>query len=228
MSEFEQIPAGWFIMGAEFGQPDEQPEHRVWVDTFELAIDPVTRAEYQPYLDATQAPAPREWNNPLFGGLDKPVVGVSWNDAYSFCLWHSSCVSAAPVRLPTEAEWERAARGHRKGENYPSGKLIPSWIPNAGNGPLDGPWPVTLGPVNDFGIRGIAANVHEWCADWHSRTFYAESPARNPIGPISGHRRTSRGGSWRHARTISRVSARSKLAPTYQYTDYGFRLARDV
>ena len=93
-------------MGSELGQPDEQPEHRVWVDTFELAIDPVTRAEYQTYLEATRAPAPREWDNPLFGGLDKPVVGVSWNDAYLFCLWHSSCVSTIPVRLPTEAEWE--------------------------------------------------------------------------------------------------------------------------
>ena len=79
MSEFVQIPAGWFDMGSEFGQPDEQPEHRVWVDTFELAIDPVTRAEYHPFLETTQAPAPREWDNPLFGGLDKPVVGVSWN-----------------------------------------------------------------------------------------------------------------------------------------------------
>ena len=88
---------------------------------------------------------------------------------------------------------------------------MPAWIPNDGRGPLDGPWPVDLGPPNRFGLHGIAANIHEWCADWHSREYYAQSPTSNPRGPASGVRRASRGGSWRHAVTISRSSARSKL-----------------
>ena len=152
---------------------------------------------------------------------------MSWNDAVVYCLWRSS-QGGIPVRLPTEAEWERAARGAQQGRHYPGGDAIPAWIPGGGKGPLDGPWPVGLGPPNDFGIRGIAANIHEWCADWHARDFYALSPARNPAGPPRGRRRASRGGSWRHAVTISRVAARSKLDPSFRYTDYGFRVARDV
>ena len=223
---FARIPAGWFFMGSAAGQPDEAPVHRVWVDAFELAVDPVTRAEYDRFREASGRAAPREWDNPRFVDPGLPVVGVSWNDAAVYCLWRSS-QGGIPVRLPTEAEWERAARGGRNDRDYPWGDAIPAWIPNGGRGPLDGPWPVTLGPPNDYGVRGIAANVHEWCADWHGRDFYACSPARNPSGPPRGLRRASRGGSWRHAVTISRVAARSKLDPSFRYTDYGFRVARD-
>ena len=95
-----------------------------------------------------------------------------------------------------------------------------------GRGPLEGPWAVSLGEQNDFGLYGIGANIHEWCADWHSRTYYGESPARNPSGPPNGVRRSSRGGAWRHAITLSRSAARSKLDPSFRYTDYGFRIAR--
>jgi formylglycine-generating enzyme required for sulfatase activity len=103
---------------------------------------------------------------------------------------------------------------------------VPSWVPNEGRGPLDGPWPVTLGEPSDFGLYGIGANIHEWCTDWHAADFYGRSPALNPTGPVTGVRRASRGGAWRHATTVSRVAARSRLDPTYRYTDYGFRLAR--
>lgn len=216
-------------MGSAAGQADEAPVHRVRVDAFEMAVDPVTRAEYARFREATGRAAPREWDNPRFAAPDLPVVGVSWNDAVVYCLWRSSAgAGGRPVRLPTEAEWERAARGGREAGDYPGGDAIPDWIPDGGRGPLDGPWPVDLGPPNAFGVRGIAANVHEWCADWHARDFYARSPARNPAGPPRGVRRASRGGSWRHAVTISRVAARSKLDPSFRYTDYGFRVARDV
>lgn len=223
---FRRIPGGWFEMGSDAGQADERPIHRVWVDPFEMATYPVTRHEYDLFLQSTGRAVPPEWDNPAFAVPDKPAVGVSWHDAFVYCLWRSS--TQDPVRLPTEAEWERAARGNHRSHVYPWGNEIPAWIPNGGRGPLDGPWPVSLGPPNDFGLMGIAANIHEWCADWHSRSYYGESPARSPSGPLSGVRRASRGGSWRHAVTISRTAARSKLGPHYRYTDYGFRLARQM
>ncbi len=215
-----RIPAGAFTMGSAAGQDDEAPVHVVHVDAFDLAVHPVSVADYAAFLAATRHPMPREWGSPALAGPDRPVVGVSWEDAVAYCGW------TGDARLPTEAEWERAARGGHEGRRYPWGDGIPAWIPDGGRGPLAGPWPVTLGDPNPYGLFGIAANIHEWCADWHSRDYYAASPARNPQGPPSGVRRASRGGSWRHAVTISRTAARSKLDPSYRYTDYGFRIAR--
>jgi formylglycine-generating enzyme required for sulfatase activity len=114
------------------------------------------------------------------------------------------------------------------GAAFPWGDDIPSWIPGGGRGPRSAPWPVTLGPPTPYGLLGIAANVHEWCADWHAADYYASSPADNPAGPPAGRRRASRGGSWRHAVTISRCAARSKIDPSFRYTDYGFRTARSL
>jgi formylglycine-generating enzyme len=224
-SRFATIPAGAFVMGSDAGQDDERPPHRVRVRAFEMAIHPVTRREYAAFLAATGHEPPRDWQAPAFAGDDLPVVGVSWHDAAAYCTWRASAGSAE--RLPTEAEWERAARGGLEGAAFPWGDEMPSWIPDGGRGPLPGPWPVTLGPPNGFGLHGIAANVHEWCADWHAADYYASSPSDNPAGPATGRRRASRGGSWRHAVTISRCAARSKIDPAFRYTDYGFRTVRD-
>jgi formylglycine-generating enzyme required for sulfatase activity len=209
-------------MGSAEGQEDEAPVHEVYVDAFEMGVYPVTRAQYAAFLEATGHAAPREWLAAEFTRDDLPVCGVSWEDANAYGAWTGN------GRLPTEAEWEHAARGGREGERYPWGSEVPAWIPARGRGPLAGPWPVTLGEPNAFGLFGIAANVHEWCADWHARDYYAASPVENPRGPLHGQRRVSRGGSWRHAVTISRTAARSKLDPSYRYTDYGFRIARDI
>ena len=223
---FAAIPAGTFLMGSDAGQEDERPVHRVHVDAFQLSIYPVTRGEYEAFLADTAHEHPRGWHTAVFQANDLPVVGVSWHDAVTYCGWRAR--AGHRERLPTEAEWERAARGGIEGAHYPWGDSIPGWIPDDGRGPLDGPWPVSLGTPNAFGIMGIGANVHEWCADWHDHGYYAQSPASNPAGPVSGARRASRGGSWRHAVTISRCAARSKLDPSFRYTDYGFRTARNV
>ena len=110
-------------MGGHDGQEDEGPIHRVWVDAFELAVYPVTRTAYAEFVEVTGYVAPRDWTSPLFAGPDLPVVGVSWNDAQAYCAWHSA--KGRAVRLPTEAEWERAARGRQDGWRYPWGESIP-------------------------------------------------------------------------------------------------------
>jgi formylglycine-generating enzyme required for sulfatase activity len=223
---FVGIPAGEFLMGSDRGQEDERPVHRVHVDAFAMAVHPVTRAEYAAFLREARHEPPRDWLEPAFAGDDLPVVGVSWLDAVAYCAWRAATGSAE--RLPTEAEWERAARGGVEGSAFPWGDEIPPWIPEGGRGPRPGPWPVTLGVANGFGLFGIAANVHEWCADWHAADYYASSPAANPRGPATGRRRASRGGSWRHTITISRSAARSKIDPSFRYTDYGFRTVKDL
>ena len=226
MPEFVTIRRGWLLMGSDEGQENERPVHRVWTDPFKMGVYPVTRGEYAVFLEETDSQHPREWNNPAFGQPIQPVVGVNWHDAQAYCTWRSRY--GEPVRLPTEAEWERAARGGPDGQRYPWGDKIPTWLPNRGNGPLDGPWPVTLGKPNRFGLYGIAANIHEWCSNWHARDFYGMSPEINPVGPEEGQRRASRGGAWRHAHTINRTAARSSLDLSFRYTDYGFRLARSI
>ncbi len=222
---FASIPAGRFLMGsATEGQDDERPVHEVAVDAFDLSVYPVTRAEYARFLAATGHEPPRDWTTPALAGDDHPVVGVNWYDATAFCAWRTR--EGEPLRLPTEAQWERAARGGLDERRYPWGDEVPAWIPDGGRGPLAGPWPVTLGEPNGFGLFGIAGNVHEWCADWYDAGYYARSPGSNPAGPADGHRRASRGGSWRHAITVSRSATRSRLDPTFRYTDYGFRVVR--
>lgn len=224
--DFVEIPAGWFLMGDVRGQDDERPVHRVWVDRFEMAVYPVTRVEYAAFLAATGHDAPRDWSLPQFCPADAPVVGVSWHDAVAYAAWADG--ERRGLRLPTEAEWERAARGGADAARYAWGDEIPVWIPNQGRGPVSGPWSVSLGDPNAFGLYGIGANIHEWCADWYAAGFYAMSPDRMPNGPAGGLRRSSRGGSWRHAITVSRNAARSRLDPSFRYTDYGFRLVRPV
>ena len=118
------IPAGSFLMGSDQGQENEQPVHRVWIDAFAIGKFPVTNREYKIYVEDKAAPAPPFWTEPMFAHPEKPVVGVTWDDAAAYCQWLSERLGQA-FRLPTEAEWERAARGQREGALYPWGDEPP-------------------------------------------------------------------------------------------------------
>jgi iron(II)-dependent oxidoreductase len=223
-----EIPAGWFLMGSESGQENEQPVHRVWIDDFVLGRYPVTNREYSMFLEQTEIAAPRFWAEPMFADPAKPVVGLSWVDATAFCDWLSTRLGRE-CRLPTEAEWERAARGGRDGLLYPWGDSAPWETGYVGcDATSGGPARVGVNEPNGFGLYDMSEGVHEWCSDYYDYDYYDYSPERNPQGASSGERRSSRGGSWRHRIQFSRCAARSSLPPTFQYADYGFRVAITV
>jgi formylglycine-generating enzyme required for sulfatase activity len=217
--ELVAVPAGCFWMGWAAGHPGERPRHRVWVDAFAVARWPVTNAEYARYLAAQGAAPPPWWSDPRFSHPEQPVVGVSWFDAVAFCLWLSG-ERGAPYRLPSEAEWEKAARGGLEDARYPWGDERPI---ECG---FDRPPIVATGPANALGLHALSGVCHEWCLDWESETYYRESPARNPRGPDQGTRRSSRGGAWRHQDPWSPVAHRSSLPPGLRYSDYGFRVVQ--
>jgi sulfatase modifying factor 1 len=211
-------------MGSDVGQDNERPVHRVWVDEFLLAASQLTNAEYARFLRVTENPPPPLWNDPNFNHPEQPVVAVSWFEAEKFCEWLSAA-TVQPCRLPTEAEWERAARGGVESKLYPWGDALPQSLPDYDKRWLTRPEPVGRFAPNAFGLYDICENVHEWCSDWYQADYYAISPERNPRGPESGARRVSRGGSWRHHIKASRCAARSSIPPQFQYADYGFRVA---
>ncbi len=222
-----RIPEGSFAMGCESGRDDEKPVHRVWVDAFELAAYQVTNAEYGCFLAATNCAAPPCWTEANFNDAKMPVVAVSWDEAASYCEWLSG-VTGIRYRLPSEAEWERAARGGAEGLLYPWGDAAPEMVPDYAKRWKLGPEPVGLYAPNAYGLYNLGDNVHEWCADWYDDGYYGRSPERNPLGPKSGTRRASRGGSWRHHIKVTRTAARSSIPPEFQYADYGFRIARSL
>lgn len=221
------IGGGSFLMGSDAGQDCEGPVHRVQIGAFELGTTQVTNRDYAKFLVTTGREAPPDWERPEFSGPLQPVVSVSWLDAIAYCEWLSQQTARA-FRLPSEAEWEYAARGGMEGKLYPWGDEPPQSRPHYAERWRTGPERVAQDPPNDFGLHDMCANVHEWCSDWYDAAYYAVSPERNPRGPATGKRRASRGGSWRHHIKISRCSARSSIPPEFHYADYGFRVACDV
>ena len=223
--DFVAVPEGWFWMGRDDGQPGERPRHRVRVDCFGIARYPTTNAEYGEYLAASGAAPPPFRSDPRFADPRQPVVGVNWHEAAAYCDWLSARTGRRH-RLPTEAEWEKAARGGLDAARYPWGDAEPAAVFPGVTLPLRGPLPVGSGPPNGLGLTDLSGTVHEWCLDWHRDDYYALAPDRNPPGPAYGTRRVSRGGAWRHQRPWSPVAHRSSLPPHLRYSDYGFRVAR--
>jgi sulfatase modifying factor 1 len=216
------IPAGEFQMGDSFseGRVIELPVHTVYLDIFYIDKYEVTNAQYKKFMDATGYKAPTYWNDPNYNALDHPVVGVSWLDAVAYAEW-------ADKRLPTEAEWEKAARGGFVGKRYPWGDDISH--DNANYDGIGGKdiWGYTSSvgsfAPNGYGLYDVTGNVWEWCADWYDGNYYANSPKSNPTGPESGVARIVRGGAWTLTIDTLRVAYRRNNNPPYTGSIIGFR-----
>lgn len=224
-----RVPAGAFVMGDDAGRADERPARRVWVEAFLVARLPVTVQQYAAFVQATGHEPPRFWTDARFNAPDQPVTAVSWDDAVAYCAWRTSH-GPHRYRLPTEAEWEWAARGGVPDQVYPWGDDPQGWSadPALGRARYEQPNPVGRSRPNGYGLFDMGYNIHEWCHDWYAPEYYATAPDRNPRGPEHGIRRASRGGAWRHQIQVCRTTARSSLNPTFRYNDYGFRLFADA
>src|SRR6266545_1711205 len=178
------IPGGTFLMGQEDGRDEERSVHRVTVAPFRLCRFQTTVAHWRRFSTAAGPDA-------------LPVTAVSWFDAVEHCR-RLSAEFGRPFRLPTEAEWEFAARGGLGQALYPWGNEPVTSRPRYGERWKNGPEPVATSPPNRYGLYDMCENVHEWCSDWYDPGYYAVSPAQDPRGPAVGTRRASRGGAWRH------------------------------
>lgn len=218
------IPDGEFTMGCTSGDGEcvdyEKPSHRVMLRRgFQMAATETTNAQYRSCVEAGACDAPSPQG--IFDDSSKrehPVVNVPWEAAAGFCRW-------AGGRLPTEVEWEFAARGGREASRYPWGNEIAEANANFGGG---GTRPVCSYPPNSFGLFDMAGNVREWCADWFDGRYYSLSLWLAPKGPASGTERAVRGGSWASRPTFLRVSYRDALIPRIAHTDLGFRCVREA
>jgi formylglycine-generating enzyme required for sulfatase activity len=218
------IPAGELLMGSsdkdELAVASEKPQHSVYLDAFAIDVLPVTVAQYRDFCRVTGHAMPPE---PIWGWRDDhPVVNVNWFDAFAYANWVGK-------RLPTEAEWEKAARG-ADGRLFPWGD---TWDPSRGHclkgDQLTGTAPVGSYPAgaSSYGVLDLAGNIWEWCADWYDPYYYLWAPRRNPPGPETSHTRVLRGGSWRcNVPGYLRCAYRNfNRGPATWYNDRGFRCA---
>ncbi len=220
-----EIPAGSFRMGSESGAADEQPVHEVRIDSFSLGKFTVTNREFDVFAAQMAHPLLPFANDPDLNHPEQPAVGVSWHDATAYCNWLSA-TTGQTYRLPTEAEWEYAARSGATGNVYPWGDRGWADLPELHSCFDHGPCKAGSFPTGSLGLYEMGMNVHEWSGDWYDAAYYAVSPAGNPKGPPEGSRRASRGGSWRHMIKITRCAARSSIPPALRYADYGFRVVK--
>ena len=212
------VPAGEFAMGFDGGPLDAQPMHTVYLDEFWIMQTEVTNAQYAACVaaDICTAPSVESWSDPVFA--NHPVTGVTWHQANAYATWVGG-------RLPTEAEWEKAARG-TDGRIYPWGNENPSEQYANFNVPLDGTVPVGSYPdgASPYGVLDMAGNAEEWVADWYDPDYYTVSPAHNPQGSETGLLRILRGGSFKQNLNDIRASVRVKALPESKFETAGFRV----
>ena len=228
------IPEGQFTMGRTFETPDDesgmrplvlrddQPAHQVRLDAYWMDATEVPHEAYEEFLKATGRRPPYHW---LDGKMPSrlarhPIHNVDWEDARAYCKWRGK-------RLPTEAEWERAARGGLEAKKYPWGDERPD-RGSAWHSTPQGPGPVGQLPANQFGLHDMAGNAAEWCQDWFERTYYERSPADNPKGPADGMYRIVRGGAWSDGPNRITVHFRNWVRPNQRTPNLGFRCVKDA
>jgi len=240
-------------MGSADAQEDERPLHRVYVSAFSIGRFAVSQEEYGRFVSATGYPAPAvrqlplvtaggrarifreraapyvwEGDGPPPGRAAHPIALVRFDDAVAYCQWLSESLGRT-VRLPTEAEWEKAARGGVEGLRYPWGNEIDAGLCNFLADPAvkarSGTRPVGSYPPNGYGLHDVAGNVWEWVSDWYSSDYYSSSEPRDPNGPPAGTMRVVRGGSWVNDEIeMLRCGYRHPVPPdTYAYS-IGFRI----
>ncbi len=243
------IPAGEFIMGSNDGNDDEKPIHKVYLDAYYIDKYEVTNAQFSEFLnekgnqeeggvswlDISSKYCLIEYKNgkyqPKPGYENHPVFVVSWYGAMAYAEW-------AGKRLPTEAEWEKAARGGLVGKKYPWGDEYPhedgNYLEYRGNLTTQmsdlvegrGTLPVGSFPPNNYGLYDMAGNVFEWVSDWYDEDYYSSSPYQNPQGPSKASRRVIRGGSWFMEFPSIRCANRHYWPPEYALVDLGFRCVK--
>lgn len=267
------IPSGEFSMGSDAGKPDEAPVHTVYLDSFyidkyevtndlfadflnknlaKVKVDPSGYVNYdgQVIYDLTQTGYGKQWTDRIqFNGeifevhpdyRTHPLPATAWVTAEAYCAWRGA-------RLPTEAEWEKAARG-TDGRKYPWGEAIDGNFANvcdkncphgSADAALDDGYAETSPVgiygegVSPYGAHDMAGNVYEWVSDWYSKAYYSESPAKNPGGPATGEYKVYRGGSWQGSQRYSsvdtlRTTYRGSNAPIATMPSYGFRCALGI
>lgn len=241
-------------MGAADAEEDERPVHRVYVSEFFIGRFPVTHDDYVRFVKATGYPPPSVRRLPLIatggrealfvelaasyvwvngdpppGCASHPVVLIRYDDAVAYCLWLSAALGRV-VRLPTEAEWEKAARGGAEGERYPwGGDIYPSrcnYLADPAVKRQRGTRPTGTYPPNAYGLCDMTGNVWEWVSDWYGADYYGTGDSQDPRGAASGNMRIVRGGSWVNDNvSMLRCAYRHKVPPdTYAYS-IGFRIA---
>lgn len=244
--EMVLVPAGPFLMGSDKkvdpkAYLTEMPQHTVHLDAYEIDKHEVTTVQFLKFVLATARAPLIDWR--YDGGnfqdtmVNHPVMHVSWQEATDYCTW-------AGKRLPTEAEWEKAARGE-DGRIYPWGDQ-PAGLSRAnfGRGGLSGPvrdrperlmlYPPIISvdkyenALSPYGAHQMAGNVAEWVADWYDKEYYKTAPDKNPKGPEKGTQRAFRGGGWIDSTPSVRVAQRNGTEPTTKMNWLGFRCARDV
>ena len=228
------VPAGQFTMGRTFESADDEtgmrplilrddrPAHPVNLSAYWMDATEVTHTAYADFVAAAAHRAPYHWPR---GQLprqlaDYPVYNVDWEDASAYCRWRGK-------RLPTEAEWERAARGGTEGRRYPWGDEKPD-SERARFSTQEGPGPVAQYPANAFGLHDMAGGQGEWCQDWFDRAYYADSPVDDPRGPSDGLYKIVRGGAWSDGPARLTVFFRNWLPPAQRTPNIGFRCVRGL
>ena len=220
--EMVLIPAGSFEMGDHLDGLSNAPVHRVQLDAFYMDVHEVTVGQFREFVDQSGYKYGGSWDKvaEYSPGDEYPMVYVSWNDVTAYCEW-------AGKRLPTEAEWESAARGGVVGKRYPGGDELTHDDANYSGTSGKDKWkycsPVGSFAANGYGLYDMAGNVLEWCQDWYGKDYYQNSAAKNPPGPDTGLYRVLRGGSWRGDTYPLRVANHAYYSPVTGRNAYGFR-----